>query len=154
MTAMKPPASVRTRFPPSGRPAGETRARSSAAGRRAAIARWAAIQRWIRVRFGADGFAQLGLPGGEIVDRGLRDLAEGRATADALLVSLAAPRLRREGVPMPRTTLPDADRRLYRLIESEHGLLAHARYLAHLRQIASFADACHQRRWSARPDAR
>ena len=66
----------------------------------------------------------------------------GKESPESLAVSLAAPRLRREGVPVPASCLPDADRRLYRLLESRHGPIAHARYLAWLRQVASFADAC------------
>ena len=41
-----------------------------------------------------------------------------------------------------RDLLPDADVRLYRLLEHTEGDLAHARYLAYLGQAASFADAC------------
>lgn len=109
---------------------------------RSAIACRAAIRRWLRVRFGADSFQALGLPGGEIVDAGLADLAAGRETVASLLVSEAAPRLRREGVPVPRRLLPDARERLYRELERRSAGLAHARFTAHLRQVASFADAC------------
>lgn len=77
-----------------------------------------------------------------MIDRGLDDLAAGRATPESLLVSLAAPRLRREALPLPVACLRNADQRLYRLLEVAHGDLAHARYLALLRQAASFADAC------------
>lgn len=105
-------------------------------------ARQAAVRRWIQARFGARSFEALGLPGGEIIDAGLSALAAGEETAESLLVSLAAPRLRREGVPLPRTRWPDADLRLYRLLERTDEGLAHARYLAYLRQVASFADAC------------
>jgi hypothetical protein len=109
---------------------------------RRAVARIAAIQRWTRVRFGAPRFAELGLPGGELVDAGLAALAAGHETAESLLVSLAAPRLRREGVPVPADVLPDAETRLYQLLGRTNRDLAHARYLAYLRQAASFADAC------------
>jgi hypothetical protein len=94
------------------------------------------------VRFGGPSFASLGLPGGASIDRGLDDLAAGRESPESLLVSLAAPRLRREGVPLPAACLRNGDTRLYRLLERAHGNLAHARYLAMLRQAASFADAC------------
>jgi hypothetical protein len=90
-----------------------------------------------------------------MIDKGLDDLAAGRETAESLAVSLAAPRLRREGVPLPESRLPDAERRLYRLLEVAHGDLAHVRYLAHLRQVASFADACRlARRDRGQPCAR
>ncbi len=143
---MKLPDAVRAEFQRQGRRGGRARARRLPQARRQAIARQAAIRRWIRVRFGEPRFAGLGLPGGAMIDRGLDDLVAGRATAESLTVSLAAPRLRREGVPIPKATFPDADRLLYRRMEDAHGALAHARYLAHLRQVASFADACRQRR--------
>ncbi len=106
------------------------------------VARMAAIRRWIRVRFSAACFADIGLPGGEAIDKGLAALAAGEESIESLLVSLAAPRLKREGVPLPRELFQDADVRLYRLLERSGGDLAHARYLAYLRQAASFADAC------------
>jgi len=109
---------------------------------RRSVARKAAIRRWIRDRFGAPGFEAIGLPGGEAIDAGLAALAAGEESIESLLVSLAAPRLKREGVPLPRDVFPDADVRLYRLLEHTEGDLAHARYLAYLRQAASFADAC------------
>jgi hypothetical protein len=106
------------------------------------VARKAAIRRWIRVRFGATGFETIGLPGGEVIDAGLAALAAGEESIESLLVSLAAPRLKREGVPLPRELFPNADVRLFRLLERKGGDLAHARYLACLRQAASFANAC------------
>lgn len=109
---------------------------------RRAVARKAATRRWIRVRFGAASFAALGLPGGEIIDAGLDALAAGHESEESLVVSLAAPRLRREGVPLPDRVMPDADLRLFRLLERTNDDLAHARYLAYLRQVASFADSC------------
>lgn len=112
---------------------------------RRAVARRAAAARWIVKRFGAKSFADLGLPGGDLVDRGLADLADGRTTEESLLVSIAAPRLRREGVPVS-TTDDEAEDRLYELISNESGDLAHARYGALLRQMVSFADACRSAR--------
>jgi len=106
------------------------------------VARKAAIRRWTRDRFGAPGFEDLGLPGGRAVDAGLAALACGEESIESLMVSLAAPRLRKEGVPLPRNVIADADMRLYRLLEQTSVDLAHARYLACLREIASFADAC------------
>ncbi len=109
---------------------------------RRSVARKAAIRRWTQVRFGAPGFGAIGLPGGEAIDAGLAALAAGEESIESLLVSLAAPRLKREGVPLPHDVFPNADVRLYRLLEHTEGDLAHARYLAYLRQVASFADAC------------
>ncbi len=100
------------------------------------------MRRWIKVRFGHSRFKALGLPGAEIIDAGLDDLCAGRKSIESLLVSLAASRLEREGVPLPRPLFRDADIGLYRMLETTSKDLAHARYLAYLRQAASFADAC------------
>jgi len=108
---------------------------------RRSVARRAATARWIRRRFGAPTFETLGLPGGELVDAGLADLASERVTPESLAVSIAAPRLRREGVPVG-PTLEDPERRLFGLLQDTEGDLAHARYNARLRQLVSFADAC------------
>ncbi len=109
------------------------------------MARRAGIARWLRERFGASRFADLGLPGGEIVDKGFADLAGGRVTAESLAVSIAMPRLRREGLPrLP--ALADPEERLYHLLSRRSEGLAHARYGAFLRQMSSFADACRVRR--------
>jgi hypothetical protein len=139
---MDMPDNVRRQFQAFGREGGMARARRMPSADRKAIARWAALRRWIEHRFGHPSFGHLGLPGGNAIDRGLEDLAWGRETAESLMVSLAASRLRRERVPLPTQPLADADARLYRLLERQDGALAHARYLARLRQVASFADAC------------
>jgi len=139
---MKLPRSVRERFRAYGRAGGRTRAERMSPEALRAVARRAAVRRWIRARFGAPSFKVLGFPGGETIDSGLDALAAGEESVESLLVSLAAPRLKREGVPLPRNVWADADIRLYRLLERTGGNLAHARYLAYLRQAASFADAC------------
>jgi len=139
---MRLPKAVRERFQAYGREGGRARAAGMSPEARRTAARQAAIQRWIRTRFGALSFEALGLPGGEMIDRGLAALAAAEETLESLVVSLAAPRLRREGVPLPRAVFLDADRRLYRLLEEESAELAHSRYLAYLRLAESFADAC------------
>ena len=119
-----------------------TRTEGMSPSARTAAARQAVIRRWTKERFGETTFQVLGLPGGEIIDVGLADLCAGRETPESLLVSLASPRLKREGVPLPRYVFDDADMRLYRLLEREDECLAHARYLAYRDQAVSFADAC------------
>ena len=141
LSGVELPEDVRERYRAFGRAGGRARARSLAPGRRTEIARQAATARWVRRRFGASRFADLALPGGDLVDQGLADLVSGRTSAASLLVSLAAPRLRREGVPVANAQ-PDPELRLYRLLSSEAGDLGYARYNAHLRLIVSFADAC------------
>jgi len=132
---------VRELFRRYGREGGRERARRMQPAARRAAARRAATARWIRERFGATDFKSRGLPGGDLVDAGLAALAEGRTTRESLAVSLAAPRLRREGVPITLFE-SDPERRLYELLASTEGNLAHARYGACLRRLVSFADAC------------
>lgn len=139
---MKLPNTIREQFRAYGRDGGRARARRMSPAERRRVAREAVLRRWMRARFRASSFEELGLPGGEMVDAGLAALAAGKETVESLVVSLAAPRLRREGVPLPRETIADADARLYRMLERASGDMAHARYLAYLNQAASFADAC------------
>jgi hypothetical protein len=80
------------------------------------------------------------LPGADIVRRGLADLSRGEETADALLVSIGAPRLRGAGLDLP-PTLPDPEHRLYRLLSRDHGNDAHSRYNALIRRLVSFERA-------------
>jgi hypothetical protein len=137
------PDDVREQFRRHGRVGGLRRAEGMEPAARRSVARRAAAARWIRRRFGAPSFEELGLPGGESVDAGLADLAAGRVSAASLAVSIAAPRLRREGVPIG-PVLDDPERRLFALLQNTEGDLAHARYNAWLRRLVSFADACHQ----------
>lgn len=138
---MELPEQVREEFRRHGRDGGRARAARLSPQRRKLIARRAAASRWIRERFGATSFEALGLPGGDIIDAGLADLAAGKETEGSLLVSLAAPRLRREGVPVG-PSLDNPDERLYELLAGIDPDLAHARYNAYLRRVVSFADAC------------
>ncbi len=138
---MELPEEIRERFRRHGRAGGRRRAERMAPADRRAVARRAATVRWTRARFGASSFEELGLPGGELVDAGLEALAAEQVTPEALAVSLAAPRLRREGVPVG-FVLEDPERRLFDLLARRDGDLAHARYNAWLRRLASFADGC------------
>jgi len=142
---MEIPPEVRERFREYGAIGGRRRANRLSPERRRAIARRAATCRWIRHRFGVASFEEAGLPGGDLVDAGLADLAEGRETRASLAVSLAAPRLEREGVPVG-DGLEDPERRLFSSLLRTEGALAHARYNAYLRQLVSFADACRHAR--------
>jgi hypothetical protein len=135
------PPEVLDQFRRHGRRGGNARASRMTARARSAGARRAATARWIKERFGAADFASLGLPGGELIDAGLEDLAEGVTSRASLLVSLAAPRLRREGVPVGPVEV-DPDERLYDLLAASDGDLAHARYNALRQQVVSFANAC------------
>ncbi len=81
------------------------------------------------------------LPGGDLIERGLRDLAEGRETEQALLVSIGAARLRALGVPVPEGTFDNPERRLYELFAREDVDAAHSRYNALLQRLVSFEDS-------------
>jgi hypothetical protein len=135
------PPEVIDQFRRHGRRGGKARAARLTADERSAAARKAATARWVRTRFGARDFASLGLPGGELIDAGLGDLATGVSSPEALLVSLASARLRREGVPV-NATEPDPENRLYAMLAKTEGDLAHARYNALRQQLVSFANAC------------
>lgn len=81
-----------------------------------------------------------GLPGAELIRRGLADLEAGDGTVEALLVSIGAPRLRRAGVPVTHP-LPDPEHALYELLRIDHGAAAHSRYNALVRRLVSFERA-------------
>jgi hypothetical protein len=117
---------VREFLAAAGRKGGRARGRRLTPSARAAAARAAALSRWMRQRFDTDSFASLGLPGGELVDRGLRRLAAGDlASPEALAVAELRPRLRFLGVPVPATAaeVDGARERLYRTLEATHGTL-------------------------------
>lgn len=80
------------------------------------------------------------LPGGDLVQEGLDDLARGEDTVAALLVSIAATRLRAGGLTVPRA-LPDAEHRLYEKLAHGDPDSAHSRYNALLRRLVSFESA-------------
>jgi hypothetical protein len=80
------------------------------------------------------------LPGADLVDRGVRDLAAGRRSVEALLVSRATVRLRSCGVPVGEP-LSDADHELYQLLAERDKSGAHSAYNALTRRLVSFMHA-------------
>jgi hypothetical protein len=80
------------------------------------------------------------LPGGDLVEAGLRDLQAGQETAPALLVAAFATRLRREGLSVPAAP-SDPEHRLYRLLARSDPDSAHGRYNALVRRMVSFIRA-------------
>jgi len=81
-----------------------------------------------------------GLPGGDLVAQGLSDLAAGRETAVALLVSIGAPRLRALGIAVPGGAA-SPELRLYRLLAREDERDAHSRFNALVRRLVSYERA-------------
>lgn len=80
------------------------------------------------------------LPGEELVERGLADLAAGVESMESLLVSIGAPRLRELGLAIEKP-VADAEERLYLLLAREDPDGAHGRYNALVRRLVSFERA-------------
>jgi hypothetical protein len=83
------------------------------------------------------------LPGASLVQRGVTDLDAGRVSAEALLVSIGAPRLRTVGISLS-SPIPSPEHKLYALLAREKGDAAHSAYNALIRRLVSFerAAAC------------
>lgn len=80
-------------------------------------------------------------PGGDLIERGLQDLAAGRESVEALLVAVGAPRLRDLGIDVPAHSIPTPEHRLYAEIGHAAGNGAHGEYNALLRRLVSFERA-------------
>jgi hypothetical protein len=88
---------------------------------------------------------QASLPGGELVEKGLSDLAKGMETVESLLVSIGSPRLRRLGFDVA-SPVADAEERLYLLLARDDPDGAHSRYNALVRRLVSFERAAESAR--------
>ena len=80
------------------------------------------------------------LPGGDLLESGLADLAAGRESIASLLVSIGAPRLRLL-LDLPSAPFSDPEHRLYALLAAEDSDSAHSRYNALVRRLVSFERA-------------
>jgi hypothetical protein len=80
------------------------------------------------------------VPGGDLIEQGLRDLEQGRESVASLLVSIGEPRLRRL-VAFPHEPYRNAEHRLYALLAGEDPDSAHSRYNAFVRRLVSFERA-------------
>lgn len=80
------------------------------------------------------------LPGADLVEAGLRDLAAGVESVPALLVAALSRRLTDLGYAVPEPRPADPLLRLYRLLERTRPD-AHAHYNALIRRMVSFAQA-------------
>lgn len=80
------------------------------------------------------------LPGHELVSAGLADLAAGRESESALVVAMAAPRLRALGYDVPSGAGERPSHRLYELLAGSDQD-AHSRYNALVGRMVSFARA-------------
>lgn len=81
-----------------------------------------------------------GLPGRDLVERGLADLDAHVESIEALLVSIGADRMRRAGLSVPRA-IPSPEHALYEALGREDPDRAHSRYNALIRRLVSFERA-------------
>ncbi|MBI2949322.1 MAG: hypothetical protein HYY23_16900 [Verrucomicrobia bacterium] len=82
------------------------------------------------------------LPGEELVEQGLADLAAGQRTELALLVLIAAPRLKRLGKQVPNLSQSGPyEHELYARLDRRLGTAAHSYYNSLIRRIVSYARA-------------
>ncbi len=82
-----------------------------------------------------------GLPGEELVRKGLTDLCSGKVTEEACLVSMASPRLRDCGLLSANTSLvADSEMTLYRLL-GQHAEDPYSSYNSLVRRLVSFEHA-------------
>ena len=85
------------------------------------------------------------LPGEELVEQGLADLAQNQMTEAALLVLIAGPSLRRLGLEIPQPPFPRPyEHTLYDCLEQRLGADAHSHYNSLIRRIVSYARALEQ----------
>jgi hypothetical protein len=85
------------------------------------------------------------LPGAELIEKGLADLAAGAVTVESLLVSVGAPRLRELGFDV-RSPFEGPEERLYLVLAESDPAGAHARYNALVRRLVSFERAAESAR--------
>jgi hypothetical protein len=81
------------------------------------------------------------LPGHELIEKGLSDLASERERVEALVVAIGAERLRHAGIAVPPRVPTDPEKRLYALLSKNEPDSAHSRYNALIRQLVSFERA-------------
>lgn len=80
------------------------------------------------------------LPGRDLIEAGLDDLAQGKQSVPALLVAIGAPRLRQLGMTVP-VGPARPEHLLYALLAHEDADSAHGRYNALIRRLVSFERA-------------
>ena len=87
------------------------------------------------------------LPGADLVLAGIRDVALGVPSVEALLIEIAAPRLRFVGLDVPpiAPAAEAAELRLYAFLGASGALDAYSTYNALLRELTSFGSAAEHR---------
>ena len=91
--------------------------------------------------------AEASLPGEELVQQGLTDLAQDRMTDCALLVLIAAPALKRLGIEVVERPFPKPyEHQLYARLDERLGAAAHSHYNSLIRRIVSYTHALERER--------
>ncbi|MDA0321613.1 MAG: hypothetical protein O2923_02695 [Verrucomicrobia bacterium] len=90
------------------------------------------------------------LPGADLIQQGIEDLAAGAESIPAMMVAIGAHRIK-ERLPELRTdNLPHRPERiLYRMLRDEHPREAYSQYNAYLRRLSRFCRALESRRPAA-----
>lgn len=92
------------------------------------------------------------LPGEDLVRQGRIDLSEGKMSDCALLLLIAAPRLRRLGMQIPEQPFSRPwEHQLYARLEQRLGSAAHSQYNSLIRRIVSYARALESGAHSPQP---
>jgi hypothetical protein len=87
-----------------------------------------------------------GLPGEEMIRKGIQDLGNSVESNESLLVQIGWPRLNLLGAPIKQSWRNiDSDRQLYARLCQTHGYEAHSQYNSLVRQLSSFARALENR---------
>lgn len=81
-----------------------------------------------------------GLPGEDLIRRGVEDLERGVESVEAMLVSIGASRLARLGFAIS-SPIPSPEHRLFELLRADDPDAAHSRYNALVRRLVSFERA-------------
>ena len=89
-----------------------------------------------------------GLPAAERILQGLRDLEAGVSTTNALLVAVAASRLRALGLPVPMKVPTEPDLAMYESLRDHPSGDPYYRYNALRRELDSFISCLERRRSS------
>ncbi len=82
----------------------------------------------------------MNLPGGNIVQHGLADLASSQPTIPALLVSIGSPRLEQIGIHVP-SPISSPEFKLYKTLSAMNPDSAHSQYNGWIRKLVSFERA-------------
>jgi hypothetical protein len=91
-----------------------------------------------------------GLPGAELIQQGMEELAAGTESIPAMLVAIGAHRIKERLPELGTDSLPHRPERiLYRLLRDEHPREAYSQYNAYLRRLSRFCRALESRRHAA-----